>query len=146
MSQYLLAIDQGTTSSRAIIFDAKGVRVGQSQQEFPQHFPNDGWVEHDPNDLWQSTLTVCQNVLKDTGIDADAIASIGITNQRETTVLWDTETGETVYNAIVWQDRRTSQYCQSLVDKDYSELVQSKQACSSTLTFLRPRFVGSREC
>ncbi|RUM51309.1 MAG: glycerol kinase, partial [Marinomonas sp.] len=126
MSQYLLAIDQGTTSSRAIIFDAKGVRVGQSQQEFPQHFPNDGWVEHDPNDLWQSTLTVCQNVLKDTGIDADAIASIGITNQRETTVLWDTETGETVYNAIVWQDRRTSQYCQSLVDKEYSELVQSK--------------------
>ncbi len=126
MSKYLLAIDQGTTSSRAIIFDAKGVRVGQSQQEFPQHFPNDGWVEHDPNDLWQSTLTVCQNVLKDTGIDADAIASIGITNQRETTVLWDTETGETVYNAIVWQDRRTSQYCQSLVDKDYSELVQSK--------------------
>ena len=126
MSQYLLAIDQGTTSSRAIIFDAKGVRVGQSQQEFPQHFPNDGWVEHDPNDLWQSTLTVCQNVLKDTGIDADAIASIGITNQRESTVLWDTETGETVYNAIVWQDRRTSLYCQSLVDKDYSELVQSK--------------------
>lgn len=126
MSQYLLAIDQGTTSSRAIIFDTKGVRIGQSQQEFPQIFPNDGWVEHNPTDLWQSTLSVCQNVLKDTGIAADTIASIGITNQRETTILWDTQTGEPVYNAIVWQDRRTSQYCRSLVDQGYSETVQAK--------------------
>lgn len=126
MSQFLLAIDQGTTSSRAIIFNEKGQRIGQAQQEFPQHFPNDGWVEHNPTDLWQSTLAVCQKVLKDTGIAPEAIASIGITNQRETTILWDTETGEPVYNAIVWQDRRTSQYCHGLVEQGYSEMVQAK--------------------
>lgn len=126
MSQYLLAIDQGTTSSRAILFNTSGVRIGQAQQEFPQIFPNDGWVEHDPNDLWQSTLSVCRDVLKDTDITADAVASIGITNQRETTILWDTETGKPVYNAIVWQDRRTSEFCQSLVDQGHSETVQAK--------------------
>ena len=126
MSQYLLAIDQGTTSSRAIIFDTKGVRVGQSQQEFPQIFPNDGWVEHDPEDLWQSTLAVCRNVLKDTDIDSSTVASIGITNQRETTILWDTETGKPVYNAIVWQDRRTSEYCQALVEQGHGDSVQAK--------------------
>ncbi|TPE47089.1 glycerol kinase GlpK [Maribrevibacterium harenarium] len=126
MSRYLLAIDQGTTSSRAILFNVTGQRVGQAQQEFPQIFPADAWVEHNPDDLWQSTLAVCRRVLEQTGVAAADIASIGITNQRETTILWDTETGEAVYNAIVWQDRRTSKYCQSLVDQGLSETVQQK--------------------
>ncbi len=126
MTQYILAIDQGTTSSRAILFDEKGARIGQSQQEFPQIFPNDGWVEHNPEDIWSSTIAVCRSVLEDTGIDAKSVASIGITNQRETTILWDTETGEAIYNAIVWQDRRTSEFCQSLHDQGYSDMVQEK--------------------
>ncbi|MGJ8647396.1 MAG: glycerol kinase GlpK [Marinomonas colpomeniae] len=126
MTHYILAIDQGTTSSRAILFDEKGTRVGQSQQEFPQIFPDDGWVEHDPEDIWSSTLSVCRSVLKDTGIDAQAIATIGITNQRETTILWDTETSEPVYNAIVWQDRRTSEFCQALSNQGLGEKVQEK--------------------
>lgn len=126
MKKYILAIDQGTTSSRAILFDELGQRVGQSQQEFLQYFPHDGWVEHDPEDIWSSTLSVCQSVLKDTGIDAKSVASIGITNQRETTLLWDIETGETVYNAIVWQDRRTSEFCRMLHDQGLSETVQDK--------------------
>jgi len=126
MTHYILAIDQGTTSSRAIVFDEKANRIGQSQQEFPQIFPNDGWVEHDPDAIWSSTLAVCQSVLKDTGIAAQEIASVGITNQRETTILWDITTGKPVYNAIVWQDRRTSVYCQSLVDQGWAEKVQEK--------------------
>ncbi|WP_394183326.1 glycerol kinase GlpK [Marinomonas posidonica] len=126
MTHYILAIDQGTTSSRAIVFDEKANRIGQSQQEFPQIFPNDGWVEHDPEDIWSSTLAVCQSVLKDTGIAAQEIASVGITNQRETTILWDIATGKPVYNAIVWQDRRTSVYCQSLVEQGWASKVQEK--------------------
>ena len=126
MTHYILAIDQGTTSSRAILFDQKGARIGQSQQEFPQIFPNDGWVEHNPEDIWSSTIAVCRAVLKDTGIDAKSVASIGITNQRETTILWDTQTGEAVYNAIVWQDRRTSEFCQSLHEQGYADMVQEK--------------------
>ena len=111
---YLLAIDQGTTSSRAILFSAAGEPVGTAQQEFPQHFPQDGWVEHDPEDIWQSTLSVCQQVLAEQGVSAAEIAGIGITNQRETTIVWDRHTGEPVYNAIVWQDRRTAAYCEEL--------------------------------
>ncbi|KZN15166.1 glycerol kinase GlpK [Marinomonas sp. TW1] len=126
MTHYILAIDQGTTSSRAIVFDEKANRIGQSQQEFPQIFPNDGWVEHDPEAIWSSTLAVCQSVLKDTGISAQEIASVGITNQRETTILWDITTGKPVYNAIVWQDRRTSVYCQSLVEQGWASKVQEK--------------------
>jgi glycerol kinase len=126
MTKYILAIDQGTTSSRAIVFDARGKRIGQAQEEFTQVFPNDGWVEHKPEEIWSSTLSVCIKVLKDTGIHAQEIAAIGITNQRETTLLWDKETGEPVYNAIVWQDRRTTKFCQSLVDQELSDKVQEK--------------------
>ncbi|EAQ65229.1 probable carbohydrate kinase [Marinomonas sp. MED121] len=126
MTNYILAIDQGTTSSRAIVFDAKGKRIGQAQQEFNQIFPHDGWVEHNPEEIWQSSLDVCRTVLKDTGLTAQDIAAIGITNQRETTVLWDKNTGKPVYNAIVWQDRRTSEYCQSLADANWQEKVQEK--------------------
>jgi len=126
MTNYILAIDQGTTSSRAIVFDAKGKRIGQAQQEFNQIFPHDGWVEHDPEEIWQSSLNVCRTVLKDTGLAAQDIAAIGITNQRETTVLWDKNTGKPVYNAIVWQDRRTSKYCQSLANDGWGDKVQEK--------------------
>ncbi len=108
---YILAIDQGTTSSRAILFDAQMQRVGTAQQEFPQHFPQEGWVEHDVEDIWNSVLSVCQEVMESTGTTPSQIAGIGITNQRETTVVWDKTTGKAIYNAIVWQDRRTADIC-----------------------------------
>lgn len=126
MAHYILAIDQGTTSSRAIIFDVKGKRIGQAQQEFTQLFPNDGWVEHNPEEIWQSTLDVCNAVLSDTGLKAQDVAAIGITNQRETTILWDKTTGEPVYNAIVWQDRRTTDFCQKFVNDGWEKAVQEK--------------------
>ncbi|WP_419740236.1 glycerol kinase GlpK [Ruegeria sp.] len=108
---YILAIDQGTTSSRAILFDAQMQRVGTAQQEFPQHFPQEGWVEHDVEDIWYSVLSVCQEVMDSTGTTPAQIAGIGITNQRETTVVWDKTTGKAIHNAIVWQDRRTADIC-----------------------------------
>jgi glycerol kinase len=117
MHQFLLAIDQGTTSSRAIVFSRDGKRLGVGQREYTQHFPQEGWVEHEPEDIWQTTLFSCHQALKDAGISADMIAGIGITNQRETTVLWDRRTGKPVYRAIVWQDRRTSAWCQRLQEQ-----------------------------
>ncbi len=114
MTDYLLAIDQGTTSSRAIVFSREGRRLASAQQEFAQHFPHDGWVEHDPEDLWQSTLQVCREALQQGALQAQQITAIGITNQRETTLVWDAVTGETIAPAIVWQDRRTADYCAGL--------------------------------
>ena len=114
MSAYLLAIDQGTTSSRAIVFSEQGVPLASAQQEFKQFFPKDGWVEHDGEEIWQSTLLVCQQALRHQGLEASAVAAIGITNQRETTLIWDAVTGETIHPAIVWQDRRTADYCAEL--------------------------------
>lgn len=111
MSKYLLSLDQGTTSSRAMLFDGFGTIVEQAQQEFEQHFPRSGWVEHSPTDLWQSTLKCARDVLSRAGATARDIISVGITNQRETTLIWDRQTGEPVYNAIVWQDRRTADMC-----------------------------------
>jgi len=111
MTQYLLSLDQGTTSSRAILFDLQGRPVAQSQREFKQHFPKSGWVEHAPEDLWQTSLSCARDVLKKAGAEAREIVSVGITNQRETTLIWDRETGEPVYPAIVWQDRRTTEMC-----------------------------------
>ena len=111
---YILAIDQGTTSSRAIIFD-EGMQVKASaQEEFPQHFPASGWVEHDPNDLWSTTAGTCRAAIEKAGLRPQDIAAVGITNQRETTLVWDAKTGQPVYNAIVWQDRRTADFCRSL--------------------------------
>jgi glycerol kinase len=118
MSRYLLAIDQGTTSSRAIIFDLDGHIIASSQQEFPQIFPEDGWVEHNPENIWKTTEETCRDALKKAFLKASDILSIGITNQRETTVVWDKETGEPIYNAIVWQDRRTAERCQELRQQD----------------------------
>jgi glycerol kinase len=111
MTKYLLAIDQGTTSSRAIIFSDEGQILATSQQEFAQHFPEDGWVEHAPGDIWGTVLQTCRDVIAKCGIEAQQIAAIGITNQRETTLVWDRATGEPLYNAIVWQDRRTAKDC-----------------------------------
>jgi len=130
MSHYILAFDQGTTSSRAIVFDAQGQRLGLGQEEFPQHFPQDGWVEHEPEDLWRSSLRSAQRALQDAGLNASALLGIGITNQRETTLIWNRRTGVPVYRAIVWQDRRTSAYCQalsnSLTTQGRSDIIQAK--------------------
>ncbi len=126
MTEYILAIDQGTTSSRAILFDNKGKIKDSAQEEFAQHFPEDGWVEHEPEDIWQSVLRTCRSLLQKTAIEARQVAAIGITNQRETTLLWDRQTGKPVYRAIVWQDRRTSDYCQQLKDEGHDQPVNEK--------------------
>jgi glycerol kinase len=114
MKQYILALDQGTTSSRAILFDHGGLLCGSAQQEFPQHFPQPGWVEHDALDIWNSQLACARQVLLDAGVSAAQVAGIGIANQRETTVVWDRATGEPIGPAIVWQDRRTADACERL--------------------------------
>ncbi len=114
MEQFILALDQGTTSSRALIIDRKGKIRSQAQKEFTQVFPKPGWVEHDPLEIWSSQVAVAAEAMSKLGIDGSNLAGIGITNQRETTIVWDKRTGEPVYNAIVWQDRRTSEYCDEL--------------------------------
>lgn len=126
MAEYLLAIDQGTTSSRAMIFDAQCRPVSVAQQEFAQHFPQDGWVEHDPEDIWQSVLDVVREALHRAELSAADICAIGITNQRETTLLWDAETGEAVYPAIVWQDRRTAAFCDQLQAAGHEQLISER--------------------
>jgi glycerol kinase len=123
-NKYVLALDQGTTSSRAILFDHSGSIVGVSQQEFTQIYPKAGWVEHDPIEIWNTQLEVAQAVLRETGTSPDRVAAIGITNQRETTVVWDKETGNPVYNAIVWQDRRTAEICDDLKSRGLEEYVR----------------------
>ena len=126
MVKYILSLDQGTTSSRAILFNKSGEIVHTSQKEFTQHFPKPGWVEHNANEIWGSILSVIAGVLSESGIKPDEIAGIGITNQRETTVVWDKETGEPVYNAIVWQSRQTSEICDALKEKGYNDLFRKK--------------------
>lgn len=124
--QYIMSLDQGTTSSRCILFDKFGHIAGVVQKEYRQIYPHAGWVEHDPMEIWQSQLSVAQEVLKQNGLTAADIAAIGITNQRETTILWDKRTGKPVYNAIVWQCRRTADYCDSLKERGLTELFQEK--------------------
>ncbi|MCV6611565.1 MAG: glycerol kinase GlpK [Amphritea sp.] len=126
MSGYILAIDQGTTSSRAILFTLEGKVYGVAQEEFSQHYPADGWVEHLPEDLWGTVLRTSRKVLEDSGVDAEQLVSIGITNQRETTLLWNRSTGEPVANAIVWQDRRTADYCEQLVGQGLEDMIRDK--------------------
>ncbi len=126
MKQYLLAMDQGTTSCRAIIFSSDGAMVGTAQKEFTQIFPHDGWVEHDPTEIWATQIGVAHEALAKTGLDGADIAAIGITNQRETTVVWDKHTGKPIYNAIVWQCRRTADYCDFLKEQGYGEMVRAK--------------------
>ncbi|MGM0985807.1 MAG: glycerol kinase GlpK [Pseudomonadota bacterium] len=126
MASYLLAIDQGTTSSRAILFDRQGHSVAAAQREFTQHFPHDGWIEHDPEDIWETVLTSCRAVLEQAGVSPEEIAGVGITNQRETTLLWDRATGKPLHNAIVWQDRRTGEACRQLRDAGHLADVQAR--------------------
>ncbi len=124
--QYIMAIDQGTTSSRAIIFDHDGNKVAISQQEFPQYFPQPGWVEHDPLEIWDSVQSVISNVMIKSQIKPYKIAAIGITNQRETTVIWDRHTGKPIYNAIVWQSKQTSDIAERLIKDGYKDMIHKK--------------------
>ncbi|MBO5979345.1 MAG: glycerol kinase GlpK [Bacteroidales bacterium] len=126
MEKYILALDQGTSSSRAIVFDQNGQTKAVSQKEFTQIFPKPGWVEHNPMEIWSSQAAVIAEAITSIDINGLNIAAIGITNQRETTIVWDAETGEPVYNAIVWQDRRTSEYCDSLKRDGRTDLIRSK--------------------
>ncbi len=125
MKQYILALDQGTTSSRAILFDRHGQHCGSAQQEYPQHFPQPGWVEHDPADIWDSQLAVARQVLREQNVTAAQIAAIGIANQRETTVLWDRKSGQAIAPAIVWQDRRTAAACDQLRAEGKADLIRA---------------------
>jgi glycerol kinase len=139
MGGLVLAIDQGTTSSRAIVFDASRRVVGFSQQEFSQHFPSSGWVEHDPEEIWRSVVTTCRAALAQAKCDAHDIAAIGITNQRETVVIWDKTTGKPIHNAIVWQDRRTAALCQRLKKQGLEPVFSRK-----TGLLLDPYFSGTK--
>ncbi len=148
----ILALDQGTTSSRAILFDQGGTIRGVAQAEFPQIFPRAGWVEHNPQQIWNSQLEVARKVLAENKVKATDIAAIGITNQRETTILWDRKTGKPVHNAIVWQDRRTSEFCDELKRAGHSDLIRSKTGLvvdayfsGSKLRWLLDNVPGARE-
>lgn len=137
--KYILAIDQGTTSSRAMIFNSAMRLVGQAQQEFTQHFPGSGWVEHDPEEIWQTVVSACKQAIQEAGISAQDISGMGITNQRETVVAWNKKTGRPLYNALVWQDRRTAAFCQQLKERGLEEIIQSK-----TGLLLDPYFSASK--
>ena len=126
MKKFLVAIDQGTTSTRCILFSTKGKIIFTSQFEFKQHFPKNGWVEHDPNEIWTTTLKSIKKVLFKASKLKGKILSIGITNQRETTILWNKKSGKPIYNAIVWQDRRTEKYCNNLKKKKYEKIIRKK--------------------
>ena len=139
MAKYVLAIDQGTTSSRALIFDDAYRVVGSAQQEFRQIYPASGWVEHDPEDIWKSVVEICQGALADAKLTAEDIAGIGITNQRETTVIWDRKSGEAIHNAIVWQDRRTAEVTAALKKEGHEETAIAK--CG---LLMDPYFSGSK--
>jgi glycerol kinase len=136
---FILAIDQGTTSTRAILFDETLTAVASAQEEFEQHYPDSGWVEHDPSDLWSTTAATCRAAIEKGPSGADEIAAIGITNQRETTLVWDRTTGKPVFNAIVWQDRRTSEMCKSLKAEGFEAVVTNR-----TGLLLDPYFSGTK--
>ena len=139
MKKFLVAIDQGTTSTRAILFDLNGNIKFTSQFEFNQYFPKIGWVEHNPNEIWLTTLKALKKVIKKASLLRGKILSIGITNQRETTILWNKKTGKPVYNAIVWQDRRTQDYCEELKKKNYEKIFRKK-----TGLFIDPYFSATK--
>ena len=139
MEKYILSIDQGTTSSRAILFNKDGEIKGVAQREFKQHFPQSGWVEHDANEIWTSVLSVMAEVMNEHNIRAEQIEGIGITNQRETTVVWDKNTGRPIYHVIVWQSRQTQSICQELKDQGHEALFRDK-----TGLLLDPYFAGTK--
>src|SRR5207245_1288743 len=138
-AKHILAIDQGTTSTRAIVFDASGRPVASAQKELPQIFPKPGWVEHDPEQIWSATVEVCREALARAKLDATALAGIGITNQRETTVVWDRSTGKPIHNAIVWQDRRTAGLCNDLKKAGHEKMVSDTTGLLSD-----PYFSGTK--
>ena len=151
-TKLILAMDQGTTSSRAILFNQQYAIVEQAQMEFDQHFPDSGWVEHNPADIWQTSLDTAKQAIAQAGINPDQIAAIGITNQRETTLLWDRNNGEPIYNAIVWQDRRTADYCNNLKDQGHEAMVSAKTGLlldpyfsATKITWLLDNVEGARE-
>ncbi len=139
MKKFIVSIDQGTTSSRVVLFDTKGNIKFISQYEFKQYFPKNGWVEHNPNEIWSTTLKALKQVIKKTKSLKGQILTIGITNQRETTILWNKKTGKPIYNAIVWQDRRTQEYCKSLKNKNYENTFRKK-----TGLFIDPYFSATK--
>ncbi|MEJ5230222.1 MAG: glycerol kinase GlpK, partial [Pseudothermotoga sp.] len=150
--KYLLALDQGTTSSRAIIFDRNGKAVYMVNQEFAQIYPRPGWVEHDPMDILESQISVARKALRNAGIEPEQIAAIGVTNQRETTILWDRKTGKPVHNAIVWQCRRTANICDELKSKGYAQKIKEKTGLvidayfsATKLKWLLDNVQGARE-
>ena len=150
--KYIMALDQGTTSSRCIIYNKKGDQISVAQKEFTQYFPQAGWVEHDPVEIWETQLTVAREALSKAGLTAGDIDSIGITNQRETTVVWDKETGEPVYNAIVWQCRRTADYCKQLkkdglnvMFKQHTGLLIDPYFSGTKLRWILQNVEGARE-
>ncbi|WP_069300618.1 glycerol kinase GlpK [Neptunicoccus sediminis] len=136
---HILAIDQGTTSTRAILFDKNMTPVASAQEEFRQIFPNSGWVEHDPADLWATTAGTCRAAIERAGLSSREVTAIGITNQRETTIVWNAKTGKPVYNAIVWQDRRTAEYCRSLRDSGQGDMIADR-----TGLLVDPYFSGTK--
>ena len=151
-STYVLSIDQGTTSSRGVIFDKNYEIISIGQKEFTQFFPDSGWVEHDPEEIWMSTLESCRSALKESKIEPSQIRAVGITNQRETTVVWDKDTGKPIYNAIVWQDRRTSDQCQNLKDLGHESLVNEKTGllldpyfCATKIAWILDNVSGARQ-
>ena len=139
MKKFIVSIDQGTTSSRVVLFDTKGNIKFISQHEFKQYFPRNGWVEHNPNEIWSTTLKALKQVIKKAKSLKGNILTIGITNQRETTILWNKKTGKPIYNAIVWQDRRTQEYCKSLKNKNYENTFRKK-----TGLFIDPYFSATK--
>jgi glycerol kinase len=136
---YVLAIDQGTTSTRSILFDGEMTPIARAQEEFPQHFPQSGWVEHDPMDLWTTTVATCRTAIEQAGISPSQVAAIGITNQRETVIVWDRKTGAPIHNAIVWQDRRTADQCRALRDGGHEQMMTDR-----TGLLVDPYFSGTK--
>ena len=139
MKKFIISIDQGTTSSRVVLFDTNGNKLFISQYEFKQYFPRNGWVEHNPNEIWLTTLKALKHVIKKAKSLKGHILTIGITNQRETTILWNKKTGKPIYNAIVWQDRRTQEFCESLKNKNYENIFRKK-----TGLFIDPYFSATK--
>lgn len=139
MEQYILALDQGTTSTRAILFNKQGEIVHLAQREFPQYFPKPGWVEHNPNEIWGSTLAVIASCLSESGVKPGQVAGIGITNQRETTIIWEKDTGNHIYNAVVWQSRQTADICEELMAAGHNPVFQQK-----TGLLIDPYFSGTK--
>ncbi len=140
--KYVLSLDQGTTSSRAILFDRSGTILDVAQKEFTQHYPQPGWVEHDAMEIWETQLAVTQEVLRRVGSDGSDVAGIGITNQRETTVVWDRRTGLPISNAIVWQDRRTAGFCDELKERVLEDEIRSRSGLVVDAYFSERRSAG----